>query len=63
MLLSDAALRLNLGSCEDDDPPKFQLSADVPVGIGVSPVRSGLKKLGSELFLLKVHSGRSHRPR
>lgn len=42
-------MRLILGSCEDDDPPKFQRSADVPVGT----VRSGLKKMGSELFCLK----------
>ena len=53
MPLSDAAVRLNLGSCEDDDPPNYKRSADVPVGIGVGAVRSGLKKLGSELFCSK----------
>jgi hypothetical protein len=46
-------VRLILGSCEDDDPPKFQRSADVPVGTGVGAVRSDLKKMGSELFCLK----------
>lgn|GEM_PF-7077002 len=43
--LSGAALRLNLGSCEDDDLPKFQRIADVPVGIGIGVVRFGLKKM------------------
>ena len=45
---------VNAEQLSDTTPPKFQRSADLPVGIGVGAMRSGLKKMGSELFCLKA---------